>query len=763
MRRIVELSVLGLLPLTVLACSSGAPADEPNVALASEGAAKPQAAPSRKPGPRLYEFRPEAPGANCRSGGQALLTGNDDNLDGSLSSTEITSTQYICNGVAGKTPLIATKSEPVGTACPTGGQAISWGYDDNGNTILDANEIAKTTFVCNGLNGANGQNGSASLVAVIPQPPNAHCASGGQGIYSGVDLDGDGLLQPGEVKSSSFVCNGANGTNGGTALVRTAAESSGVNCANGGVRILSGLDMNDDGALADAEATNTVFVCHGAQGLQGPQGVPGVNAAFAITSEGPGPNCASGGQRIDVGADANANGVLDPSEVAQTRWICDGVDGGAAGIPVLATTKTLAPSVLVCPLGGIDVSAGPDATGDGALQPSEITTRITICNVTRGKTPNVCADGKLYVDVGLDRNLNGVLDAEEQVSASTCVNGFRAIATGIMATCAVATDGSAWCWGRNNTGALGDGTNSSRSLPTKVSGLTGASAIAIGLAGHTCALITDGTVRCWGNNEYKQLGAGIAATSSLTPVAVTGLTGMTSIAVGEAHSCALGVDGYMRCWGANHSGQADGGINSIGGMTSVYDQPALFPLGGGGIKRIAAGNFRTCYYGSASAPDGIGCLGQPYTIWSVSSSLPNIGLAIAIDGCVVTPSGTVSCFTDDLWAPTTTITGVSNATAISMALSNGCVRRSDGKAQCWGPNHEGQLGNGTQTESSSTLYPAAFFGPDHIAAIATGGRHTCALTDDGRAWCAGRNDSGQIGDGTTTVRLVPTLARVILP
>ena len=760
MRRVVGLALLGLIPVVSFGCSSEAPAQPANVT--ADESAKPQASPTKKPGSRIYEFRPEAPGTHCSDGGQALLTGTDDNGDGSLSASEITSVQYICNGAPGKTPLIATRAEPIGTACPTGGQAISWGYDDNRNTVLDAGEIVKTTFVCNGANGTNGTNGSTSLVTVIPQSPNAQCPTGGQGIYSGLDVDGDGLLQPGEVKNTSFVCNGANGANGDVALVRTVAEPAGVNCANGGVRVSSGVDGNGDGILADVEATSTAFVCHGAPGIQGPQGIPGVDAAFAITPEDPGVNCAAGGFRIDVGPDANANGVLDATEIAHTRWVCNGVDGGAAaGIPVLATTKPVGATALGCPLGGVEVSAGPDATGNGALDASEITTTVRMCNVTRGKTPNVCSDGRLYVDVGLDRNQNGVLDADEPVDATTCVSGFRAIATGGTSSCAVATDGTAWCWGKNVAGALGDGTTTSRAFPTKLSGLTGVSAIAASFGGHACALLTDGTVRCWGNNTYKQLGAGVAASESLVPVAVTGLVGITSIALGENHSCSLGADGYMRCWGANFQGQVDGGFSGTTTMVNVYAQPSLFWASG--IKRIAAGNNRTCFYGSVDGPEVIACLGEPYGFTGRFSSFPNIGLAIASDGCVVTPTGTVECFDTNPWSNAVPLAGVSNATSISKMFRNTCVRRDDGTAQCWGSNGEGQLGNGQWSDTAFTEFPPTFFPVDHVAGIATSGFHTCAVTDDGRAWCSGRNDGGQIGDGTTTQRLVPTLARVILP
>ncbi|MEO8836046.1 MAG: hypothetical protein ABI364_04850 [Caldimonas sp.] len=142
---------------------------------------------------------------------------------------------------------------------------------------------------------------------------------------------------------------GNDGTNGQTALVSMAAVAAGASCATGGTAVSVGLDTNGDGVLGASEVTSTKYVCNGADGAtgiagsagatgatgstgatgatgtSGTSGTNGVSALAALTLEVPGANCTRGGTRVDVGADSNANGVLDAAEVTSTQYICNGV------------------------------------------------------------------------------------------------------------------------------------------------------------------------------------------------------------------------------------------------------------------------------------------------------------------------------------------------------------------------------------------------------------------------------------------------------
>ena len=124
-------------------------------------------------------------------------------------------------------------------------------------------------------------------------------------------------------------------------------------------------------------------------------------------------------------------------------------------------------------------------------------------------------------------------------------------------SCAVLTDGTARCWGRNDEGQLGDGTTTQRNMPVQVQGLTNIAQITAG-GFHSCAVLTDGTAHCWGSNNVGQLGDG-TTTNRLTPVRVQGLTNAAQITVGLYHSCAQLTDGTARCWGDNYHGQLGNG------------------------------------------------------------------------------------------------------------------------------------------------------------------------------------------------------------
>jgi alpha-tubulin suppressor-like RCC1 family protein len=187
-----------------------------------------------------------------------------------------------------------------------------------------------------------------------------------------------------------------------------------------------------------------------------------------------------------------------------------------------------------------------------------------------------------------------------------------AIAMGYDYACALSRDGTVQCWGSNNGGQLGNGSTANSTTPVPASNLTGATAVATGWY-HTCALLKDGTVACWGTNADGELGLGSTFgpqtcgmdTCSLTPVKVPNLSGVTAIAAGTAATCALLSDGTVRCWGWNAYGQ-------LGNGTGTNSATPVVVSGVSGATAIAMGNDTACALLSNGGVEcwGDGAMGQ---------------------------------------------------------------------------------------------------------------------------------------------------------
>jgi alpha-tubulin suppressor-like RCC1 family protein len=168
------------------------------------------------------------------------------------------------------------------------------------------------------------------------------------------------------------------------------------------------------------------------------------------------------------------------------------------------------------------------------------------------------------------------------------------VAAGDWHTCAIKIDGSLWCWGLNQFGQLGDGTNQSKGIPVKIIS-SGVVAVAAGLY-HTCAIKEYGSLWCWGNNGWGQIGDGtnqsknitfniIIDKSKYTPVQIIS-SGVKAVAAGGWHTCAIKIDGSLWCWGLNQYGQLGDGTKE--------DKYTPVQIISSGVKAVAAGGVYTC-------------------------------------------------------------------------------------------------------------------------------------------------------------------------
>jgi alpha-tubulin suppressor-like RCC1 family protein len=149
-----------------------------------------------------------------------------------------------------------------------------------------------------------------------------------------------------------------------------------------------------------------------------------------------------------------------------------------------------------------------------------------------------------------------------------------AIAAGGWHTCAVLADSSVQCWGNNYQGQLGDGTGRPSPTPVQVAGIGSAVEIAAGWA-HTCARLSDRTIRCWGEGTSGELGDG-AMQNATAPVAVAGISSAVGLTAGWwHHSCALLADGSVRCWGTNDWGQFGNGTTTGSGVPVSMSGPGI--------------------------------------------------------------------------------------------------------------------------------------------------------------------------------------------
>ncbi|HMR78353.1 MAG TPA: hypothetical protein PKD61_24770, partial [Polyangiaceae bacterium] len=238
-------------------------------------------------------------------------------------------------------------------------------------------------------------------------------------------------------------------------------------------------------------------------------------------------------------------------------------------------------------------------------------------------------------------NSDGQLGTGTQTSSTipVTVSGVAnatAIASGTYHSCALISGGTVMCWGDNEFGQIGNGTYSGNVLtPITVSGVTGATAIAAG-GWHTCALVAGGAIKCWGLNDVGQMGSG--STNNLEPVPVNvSISGATALSTGDSHNCAL-VSGQPRCWGLNTWGQLGNG------STTNSNIPVL--VGITQMTTVSAGYAHSC---SRRYPDGtlrcwgdnsFGELGNGTT---TSSSTPVTVSGITSQTSVVAAGGVYSC------------------------------------------------------------------------------------------------------------------------
>ncbi len=312
------------------------------------------------------------------------------------------------------------------------------------------------------------------------------------------------------------------------------------------------------------------------------------------------------------------------------------------------------------------------------------------------------------------------------------LSGVTAVAAGGKHSLALLANGTVVGWGSDGYGELGNGTSTTRvDAPVPAKGLTNVTAIA---AGHkfSLALLSDGTVRAWGNGQYGKLGNGSEnARGSTLPVQVQGLGGVTSISAGFFHALALLRNGTVMAWG-------NGDYGELGNETIVNSDVPVPVSGLTGVKQISAGGIHSL----ALLSDG--------TVWSWGGDeYGQLGLGEKVTHRTDVPVRVI---------------GLSGVKAISAGMFYNLALLSNGTVMAWGYNHSGQLGDGL-----ADLHPhgvpvqvlglsavKAISASDGCATPARTNQHSMALLEDGVVMGWGGDEYGQLGNGMNMNSYTPT-------
>jgi alpha-tubulin suppressor-like RCC1 family protein len=459
--------------------------------------------------------------------------------------------------------------------------------------------------------------------------------------------------------------------------------------------------------------------------------------------------------------------------------------------------RVAALSLLVVPAACslIDLS---DLRGDAATTDASSDVSTGTCTTAAQCPGGSCDCGRCsHADPSCDQSLRHYDDG-------ACVPGIVTVSDRVNHGCFVRTDGTVWCWGSNATSQLGNpnvqetctppwaptGLPCNRTPVEVLTGngtpLTGAKAVGTG-AGHTCALLADQTVWCWGTNAKGQLGNTQVSATSNVPVQVQtssgALAGVTAIGVGYFAACAIvGSAGDVFCWGDNSHlqiGNASAGATS-GVAVQVGTLSAATTISGGSSHFCASttskdawcwGRGNVLQLGNGNGND----TSTPQKVtFAGSGQVQEMGLGNYFS-CARIGQSQAWCWGENRFNSLGANLSSPSADPSEVALTSeqmtigfnhveggddhACARLSNSLLYCWGGNETGQLGIPAVLDGG--LPPTLSY--SNVASFSAGYQHTCALTNDNQIFCFGANPMGELGDGTTTPHSTPTLVAPACP
>lgn len=336
-------------------------------------------------------------------------------------------------------------------------------------------------------------------------------------------------------------------------------------------------------------------------------------------------------------------------------------------------------------------------------------------------------------------------------------------------TCALDADGTAYCWGSNWAGQLGDGTTEDRTSPTAVAG--GHHFVAVtGGSYHTCAVTVDGRAYCWGDNSLGELGNG-STNGARTPYEVSFGSPFVAIDAGWYHTCGLTADGRAYCWGDNGYGQLGDGTDSSRTVpTLVAGDPSFATISGGYQQTcgLTADGTAYCWGGNLYGEVGDSTFATDEGSRLVPTAVVGSHRFVSLTAgggpchgktCGITTDGTTLCwgrsyqisgvlFGDRYRPYPTAIDGDPGFTSLTVGGLGACGVTAGGALYCWGDGFYGQIGTG---DFNSVTIPTLILPDLAVVSVSMGEYHTCAVTAEGATYCWGDNSRGQLGNGSSPV------------
>lgn len=378
---------------------------------------------------------------------------------------------------------------------------------------------------------------------------------------------------------------------------------------------------------------------------------------------------------------------------------------------------------------------------------------------------------------GLALTLGGVLALGTPAQAA--IGPWSTVSAGVQHTCAINAAQNLYCWGDASRGQIGDGTSGdghTRGTPTRVGGVGVWASVSAG-GQHTCGITEASNLYCWGRNDFGQVGDG-TQDDRPTMKRVGGVGVWIAVSAGGFHTCGITEAKNLYCWGRNYNGE-------IGDGTSGNNRLALTRIGGAGVwSQVSLGDQSSC---GITTADNLYCWGwnqegqigdgtkeDKHALTRIGGAgvWASIAPSTTYHTCGITLAKNLYCWGNnaagqigdgttgtDRVVPTK-VGGSGVWSAADGGIYHSCGITSARNLYCWGNNSRGQIGDGTTRTFQLAMKRVG--GSGVWARLATGSEHTCGITVGKNLYCWGHNQYGQIGDGSTEGfgQVRPSLTRI---